>query len=308
MPNRFCAICGKNIDNNAPHYGMCLQCYLKEHPLFKVPEKYSLRICLECGSYSKKDEWIKSDYNNLFDVIKDATFNFILRPYLKKDYIKFSITIDENSFIYSSRDILKTLNLIIRGFLKNDKNISHEQVIKLNINFNLCKNCVNLRGGSHYLSIIQLRVKDKSQFFLIKEVFNKIEAFVEDKFEKDNRQYISKIEEQKYGIDLYLSTNEIMNYIISFLKKKYHFLIIRTKKLVGRDHQRGKNIYRLKTLIKLLHVKKGDLIIIKNKKYSIESITKNKIILKEENGAKLIKDYAFFFDNEYTIINKEEII
>jgi NMD protein affecting ribosome stability and mRNA decay len=115
-------------------------------------------------------------------------------------------------------------------------------------------------------------------------------------FDRDHRHYISKIEDQKYGVDLYLSTNELMNHIIKFLKSKHHFLLKRTKKLVGRDNQKGKNLYRLKALIKFLPIAHNDTVLIDNQDFIVENITRNKIILKGKNNIKLIKDYSYFFN------------
>jgi nonsense-mediated mRNA decay protein 3 len=298
MPNRFCAICGKSIGKTDPHYGMCLKCYLKENPLFELQERVSFNICKDCGSFSKKDKWIEAEKNEIFSIIKQALQRYVLKSLLKENSINFSISYDEESFIYSSKDLLVSLEALIHGSLKEDSNIEHTEKIKLNLNYLLCKNCTNLRGGSYFLSIIQLRVKDEDQFSLIKKVLDEINEFVENLFKKDHKQYISKIEDQKYGVDLYLSTNELMNYLIKFLKAKYHFLFKRSKKLVGRDNQRGKNLYRFKTLIKFLPVSVNDVFSVEDKNFRIESITKNKIIVRDENNAKLIKDYSYFFNEK----------
>lgn len=300
MPNRFCAICGKKLDTRAPHFGMCLKCYLNDNPLFEIPKRFSLNICIDCGSYSKKDIWIESSKNELFSIIDEAIKNYMLKPILKKRGIEFSLSFDENSFIYSSKDLLKSLEVIVVGFLREDFNVKHQQIVKLNLDYTLCKNCTNLRGGTYYVSIIQLRVKNESQFDLIKNALDQINNHVDLIFVKDHKQYISKIEDQKHGVDLYLSTNELMNYIIKFLKGKYQFLLKRTKKLVGRDSQKGRNLYRLKALIKFLPVSKNDEVLIDNQNYIVENITKNKIILRSKNNTKLIKDYSYFF-NEKTI-------
>ena len=124
--------------------------------------------------------------------------------------------------------------------------------------------------------------------------------------EKDRKQYISKIEDQKFGVDLYLSTNELMNYIIKFLKSNYHFILKRSKKLVGRDSQKGRNLYRLKSLIKFLPINKNDIILIDNQKYIVESLSKNKVVLRNEQGTKLIKEYPYFFSNKILIKNRTE--
>jgi NMD protein affecting ribosome stability and mRNA decay len=160
----------------------------------------------------------------------------------------------------------------------------------------LCKNCTNLRGGTYYLSIIQLRVKHEEQFGLINNIIDEINEYVENLFKKDPKQYISKIEDQKYGVDLYLSTNELMNHLIKFLRSKYHFLYKRSKKLVGRDNQRGKNLYRFKSLIKILPVRINDELLIEGQHFRVENIMKNKVIIRNENNTKFIKDYSYFFN------------
>jgi len=302
MPNRFCAICGKILVENDPHFGMCLECYLKEHPLFELPKQFSLNICVDCGSYSKKDVWVEPLENELFSIIEQAIHKLLLKPFLKRNIIDFSISFNEESFVFSSKDLLISLEVAIQGILKENSKITYQQIIKLNLNHILCKNCTNLRGGTYFLSIIQLRVKDEKDFDLIKQVLEEINEYVERIFEKDHRQYISKVEDQKYGVDLYLSTNELMNYLIKFLKTNYYFLLKRSKKLVGRDSQKGRNLYRLKTLIKFLPIKNNDIISIENQNYIVENITKNKVILRSENNTKLIKDYSFFF-NEKIIKN-----
>ncbi|MFX1316953.1 MAG: NMD3-related protein, partial [Promethearchaeota archaeon] len=221
-----------------------------------------------------------------------------------KDNIKFSIIYDEKSYVYSSKDLLKNLDIIVKGTMKGNSNIKHQETINITINYLLCKNCTNIRGGTYYVSIIQLRVKEETQFDLIEEALNNINKFVEKLFEKDHKQYISKVEDQKFGLDLYLSTTELMNYIIRQLSKEYYFLTKRTKKLIGRDVQRGKNLFRYKTLIKFLPIQKNDIIIINNEDFLVENISKKQVFLRNKNNSKLIKDYSYFFNEKF--VKKKE--
>ena len=300
MPNRFCAICGKVLGKTDPHFGMCLKCYLKENILFELPDKFSLNICIDCGSFSKKDLWIKPERNEIFSILEQALQKYVLNPLSKRRNLEFSFLYDEDSFIYSSKDLLTSLEVLIQGFLSEDHNIQHSETIKVNLYYMLCKNCTNLRGGTYYLSIIQLRVKDEEQFGLIKNIIDEVNEYVENLFKNDPKQYISKIEDQKYGVDLYLSTNELMNQLIKFLRSKYHFLFKRTKKLVGRDNQRGKNLYRFKSLIKFLPVNINDELSIEDHLFRVENIMKNKVIIRDENNTKFIKDYSYFFNEKLT--------
>ncbi|MFX0032411.1 MAG: NMD3-related protein [Candidatus Hodarchaeota archaeon] len=298
MPHRFCAVCGKDIKNDSPHIGMCLSCFLKEHPLFEIPSNFNFKVCLGCGSYTKKDEWVQVDTDDIFIIIEHAILRFLLRNYLKTEQINFIIDYNNDSFKYSSKGLLSSLDANIKGNLKEDEKIFYEQLVKINLNYDLCKNCSNLRGGTYFLSILQLRVNNESYFDLIKEVLDYIQVYVEKLFERNKKEYISKIVDQKYGVDLMLSTNELLNHIISHLRNKYHFILKRTKKLVGRDIQKGKNIYRLKSLVKFLPFKKNDIIEIENHKYIIDNITRNKIVLRGEDRLKLVKSYSFFFNQK----------
>ena len=304
MPHRFCAICGKVIDEFAPHFGMCFNCYLTENPLFELPNNYSFRVCIDCQNYAKKEEWIEAESEDLFKIIEAALNRFLLKNYVKQGLILFSFSFD--TLVYSSRDLLTSMDVTILGKLRDDQKISHQHTLKLNINYDLCKNCSNLRAGMYFLSIIQLRVTDKTQFGVIKEALDHISFFVENLFAKNKVQYISKIEEQNLGVDLYLSTNELMNRIISHLRANFTFILNRTKKLVGRDSQKGRNLYRLKALIKFLPFKKNDAVEINNVTYFVETITKNRVVLRDENSSKHVKNFSFFFKKKISLKTVKE--
>ncbi|MFX1488011.1 MAG: RIO1 family regulatory kinase/ATPase [Promethearchaeota archaeon] len=308
MPNRFCAICGNTLNEDSPHYGMCLNCYLLEHPLFDLLDEFIVNVCLDCGSYSRKDVWHEPSEDDLFTIVNEIVQKFILKQLTKNPQLDVSFSINENSMIYSSKDLLKSVEVLVTGNLKKNADLSQQKLVKLKINYMLCKNCSNLRSGTYYTSVLQLRVKDVNQLYKIPVIIQEVNSFVESLFKKDHRQYISIIKDQKYGVDLYLSTNEIMNRVIKFLQTKYHFLLKRTKKLVGRDTQKGKNLYRLKSLIKLLPVSPNDVILINNEEYIIESITKSKVILRSSNNTKLIKEYSYFFNEKVIIRNDKDLL
>ena len=299
MPHRFCAICGTVIDEFAPHFGMCLNCYLTENPLFELPNNYSFKLCIDCQNYAKKEDWIASENKDLFKIIEAALIRYLLKNYVKQNMILFSFSFD--TLVYSSQDLLTSMDVTILGKLREDQKISHKHTLKLNINYDLCKNCTNLRAGMYYISILQLRVTDKSQFGVIKEALSQISFFVENLFAKKKTQYISKIEDQNLGVDLYLSTNELMNRIISHMRANFTFILNRTKKLVGRDSQKGRGLYRLKALIKFLPFKKNDVVIINNVTYLVENITKNRVTLRDENSSKHVKNFSFFFKNKTSL-------
>ena len=304
MPKRFCAICGKDLDDSAPHFGMCLNCYLKENPLFVLPNHFELKICNYCGKFAKKDTWFQSDSYEPIEIIEEALEKSLLHQLKNAQNIRFKITPINDSFTYSSKGLLLSLSLKVLGELVEDNDISSEQELSVKVNYELCKNCTNLKGGTFFTSILQLRQEGNDLKFLERTISD-LTNLVEKLFERDEKQYISNIFEQKNGFDLYLSTNELLNHIISYMKTNYQFRLKRTKKLVGRDHQRGKNIYRLKAVIRFLPFKKDDYIDINNEIFHIEQIKKKNVILRDKFERRIIKDYDYFF-NEKIIVKKSE--
>ena len=308
MPNRFCAICGKSLKQNSPHFNMCMDCYLAENPLFELPDSFSVKICKECGMYSKKEEWIESPSNDIFGIIEEVIEKFLLKKYIKSNEIQFAFSYDKTNFMYNSSDLLKSLKLIVHGKLNKNPKISSEQNIDVVINYELCNNCSNLISGMHFLSIIQLRVKAEDFFDVIADCLSEIQKYVEDLYLEDNRQYISKLVDQKYGVDLFLSTNELMKKIIVFLKPRYNFILKRSKKLVGRDSQKGRNLYRLKSLIKFIPFKRSDWIILNEKKFYVENVHNKIVVLRDEGNLKMVKNFNEFFDEKasLTVLRDEE--
>ncbi|NHJ21789.1 MAG: hypothetical protein EAX91_12655 [Candidatus Lokiarchaeota archaeon] len=299
MPHRFCAICGSELDESAPHFGMCFNCYLKENPLFELPKSYNFKLCNDCFKYSKKEEWYEPSENDTLLIIEDVLNRFLLKHYIKQGLIDFSFSF--NNFMYSTRNLLNSVEVTVTGKMVKNRSFTHQETLKVTIDYELCKNCSNLRGGMHFLSILQLRVSDKNQFDVIKDALDDISLFVENLFSKDDKQYIAKVEDQNLGVDLYLSTNELLNHIISHIKSKFFFILKRTKKLVGRDIQRGRNIYRLKALMKFLPFNKNEYILINDSKYFVENLTKNKVILRDEKLTKNVKNFSYFFDEKLVI-------
>ncbi len=303
MPHRFCAVCGKEIEEDSPHFSLCLNCYLKENELFSVEKDFTIRICINCGKHAKKDTWFDSKASNTYEVLDHAIRQFLLKKYLKKGELDFKISFIESSCSYSSKGNLKAVKAIIEGFFKKKPKIKQTTTIDINIKNDLCKNCSNLMSGSYYVSILQLRVNSEHFLDITDDVMEELMGVIKKYFNKDEKHYVAKIEESKYGYDLYLSTNELMNHIISYLKPKYHFTIKHSKKLVGRDIQKGKNIYRLKTVLRFLPFNRGDRLMINDESYTIENIIKNKVILRNSHGSKETKPFNYFFEEKMHIIN-----
>ena len=133
MPHRFCAICGSELDENAPHFGMCLNCYLEENPLFELPKSYNFRMCMDCLKYKKKEEWFEPANAEIFSAIVEVLNRFLLKNYTKQGLITFSFSFDK--LTYSSQNHLTSLDVIIEGNMIGNKKFSHQETLRVIIDY-----------------------------------------------------------------------------------------------------------------------------------------------------------------------------
>ena len=104
---------------------------------------------------------------------------------------------------------------------------------EINIKYSVCKDCI--RKDSHYYeSIIQLRTSNNRELL----------EFIKDFVENINmpRNFISKIEDRKEGIDIYLGSKKIAKKITRILKKE-NYKIKSSFSLWGKNKE-GKELYR----------------------------------------------------------------
>jgi NMD protein affecting ribosome stability and mRNA decay len=247
---------------------------------------------------------LKPSDQDLLSIIKEAIDKYILDHINKKEKLEFIININEDTIIYTSENMIKEAEINIKGSVKEKSKLFHQDTMKILINYELCNNCQSLRGGGTFVSIIQLRVKNETYLSIIDKALDQIYTLTNKRFNNDQRQYIAKIIDQKYGLDLYISTKNLTNWILRHIEAHYHFIRKESRKLVGRNTQEGKNIYRKKFLIKFLPVKTGEVIKIGINTFNVENILKKKVILKSERNEKIIKPYNWFFQNDFKKVKR----
>jgi nonsense-mediated mRNA decay protein 3 len=100
-----------------------------------------------------------------------------------------------------------------------------------------CKVCGLLSAG-HHEAILQVRGKimspEKRQ-----EIKLMLEQFAEEVRKKDRFAFISKIDEKREGLDLYVNPAGLARRMASLLRTKFGAEIVETAKLIGMDRDRG---------------------------------------------------------------------
>ena len=99
--------------------------------------------------------------------------------------------------------------------------------------------------------------------------------FVADEIEKRDDVWIAKTENQKKGLDLYLSSNKFLKDIGRKLKAKFPGELVESNKLFSRNKLTSKEVYRGCVLFRYYGIKKGEVIEIRGDSIKIISIGKD---------------------------------
>jgi len=238
MRNKFCVNCGSedNLVNE-----LCLDCFKKENTLLKNFKEAKIVICNECKSYLHKNSWRKPFSEDVERNIKKITSEVFknkinVNPGVKLDEVKIEVETPKKLKVGNGSLVNLVLDVEIVGTI-DEIELKEKYVVPIQARINACNNCKKL-GGNYFEAKLQIRPKN-----------DKILKFVQDYCEDRKKLFISKIEEAKYGYDLYLSDQKETRNLGSMMRRKFGGEVKESKKLFG--VKEGKTIYRATVLFRL---------------------------------------------------------
>lgn len=256
----FCPKCGKESD------GLCAECYLEGNRL--KFEKTEISLCTICGKVYHRGAWTPGFEKAIKNLIRK---NLIVPQEIEAKKIGFEIVDQNNKRIF--------LKILFSGKYKNET-ITTELNAEIKVINKTCEQCGRISGG-YYEAVLQVRSDDLSDL----ENINKIIALDSD--------FITKIENVKNGIDIYLTSQQYANEIKNKFRDK-GFVTKTSSKLMGKKE--GRDFYRVYISVKPPRFKEGDFIKIDNRVFRVMEVGKNVIskdletgVIKTVSGVKLQK-------------------
>lgn len=231
---RFCPKCGKTITEEGMINNFCIDCYMSENELIKIPE-IDISLCVKCFKIKMGKKWYNSFESLEEDISKSIKSKELYQP---KATTKVNIDLENN---IHNADI--TVNTIIGNKFKE---------LKYNVNINVkkdtCLTCSRI-AGNYYTTILQLRFNDKKlQKLIYDKIIDEIYTIINSINEKTSRPSaninIVKEVAQKNGIDFYTDNLKYTkNLAVHLMKHKSALERKYSKSLVGIDKD-GKDLIR----------------------------------------------------------------
>lgn len=270
----FCLLC----DSQEKLYdGLCKKCFLEEFEALKVPDYTTFTVCSHCGATLKKNKWIQVGY---FDdeIINDAIQkNIEVNPKLEDADIYTEIT-NNRGTVYEC--VIHVDGRVI------DTDISRKYPIEVKVEKGVCPDCSKFHSG-YYEAVIQLRADDRK---LNEDEIREADLFISNEIQrlcKTNKlAYVTERIVLKEGIDYQVGSYNAAHKIVVNLQKQFGGIITESRKIVGHDKSRSKDLYRSWVLLRLPSFNKNDFIEYDDKIIKIEKIGSHKF-----SGINL-KDYS----------------
>jgi nonsense-mediated mRNA decay protein 3 len=206
MRKKFCPKCGKEVDQL--YRNLCENCILSKISITdKIPNKTVIGRCKICSKVYAADK----GFNSVESAVGSA-----LSKVLKQKEIKDANYRIENNKIHLS------MILEVEGLEKQE-----EKNINLIVKSITCNQC-SMKSIGYYQSIIQIRAPERLLDPIQKEIEKQISSFKSDRL-----AFISKTQQVKNGLDLYLGSKQVANQIAKRLKEKFKANIKISRKLSG---------------------------------------------------------------------------
>ena len=236
--NKFCVKCGKEEDLVNE---FCRDCFKEENTLLKHFKEVKIIICNECGNYLYKNSWKNKEDNELEKNIEKIAAKLfkkkmILNEEGKLENLKIKVEVPKKLKVANKNIVNITLDINVVGSIKDVK-VEEDYEVPTKVEFSTCNNCKK-KAGRYFEAKLQIRPKN-----------DKILRFVEEYCENRGNLFISKVEEDKNGYDVYLSSQKEARSLGNLLKRKFGGEVKESKKLFGRKD--GRDVYRATVAFRL---------------------------------------------------------
>ncbi|RAP47031.1 MAG: hypothetical protein BZ135_03045 [Methanosphaera sp. rholeuAM6] len=262
----FCLLCNseeKLFD------GLCKNCYVKEFELIQVPEYVTFMVCSHCGATLKHDKWIQTAYYD-DEIINDAIQKDITVNEKLKDAEITTEILTNRGTMYDC--IIHANGQVLEEFIEK------EYPIEVKVEKGVCPDCSKFYSG-YYEAVIQLRADNRK---LEDEEIKNADKFISSEIQrlcKTNKlAYVTERIVLKEGIDYQVGSHNAAHKIAENMQKQFGGIITESRKIVGHDKSKSKDLYRSWISVRLPSFHKNDFIEYKDNILMIEKIGSHKFV------------------------------
>ncbi|MGC9148262.1 MAG: NMD3-related protein [Sulfolobales archaeon] len=269
---RFCARCGREEDEKTRIIGyLCVDCFIKERDIAILPQRIDMIFCPNCGSVKIGDSWLSAeDFRHDLVIPLSIILSSKIKPAREIDEVEIKdiLLVERNQRLFAE--------VRVSGRVE-DIELAKTYVIEVDIVKRLCPVCIAQRTKS-YEAVIQVRGYPKLSLEKIRD----IKRYIED-LPETIRNFISDIEENKWGIDIKVTSRNIALNLANSLIKEYKGFIAGVTDENVRVSASGRFSKKIISL-RIFDIKKNNVIEIRGSKYLVDKVDEREIVIRDRNG------------------------
>ena len=253
---RACAGCGRR-----GHFeSLCPACYLGEHPLLGTFRTLDVVLCPKCGRQRLAGRW------NDVEGVAEAFARTAKRAARPSQGVELTRLSAESAIPPHTREpgviAEGELTLSVEARVSGVGDLSDEYVVPAKVCYEACPRC-SKANTQYFEGVLQLR-----------SVQDDIRKEVRDELRKHASEgvHLTSEEKAKDGVDLYVTSGRFLRSFVRELQKRYGGEVKLTAKLFSRDKQTGKELFRVRALIRFPSFRTGDVISLDGKPVLISSV------------------------------------
>ena len=236
-----CIVCGKN---DAVINGRCMECYLKENPLFEEIKDFNVVICAYSNHYEINNKWKEFDNLNTA-ILETIKANIKLnKNYKVRDIKLLDVSIPE----FYRKPGKKSLAKAVIQISSDEPKIKEEYEISFKIKTTVCPYCQK-NDTQYFETILQLRhVTQDVVDFCEQSIFKNHKKGVFYSKKKKVRSRNTGKDRQNW--DYYITSHNFVVKLVKEIKKRYSGETKISRKQYTRDHMTSVMVYRGAVLFK----------------------------------------------------------
>ena len=263
---RFCARCGAQEPDTVIIDGLCPNCYLEVYGGIKLVRELEIIYCPRCYSVKLGNRWYPLESIDDYRSILEAMITRSIAPATDKVVIK-GVDFELPEPYQSSIRIRMTLRL-------GDKvDIPYELTARLHWKKTLCPNCFS-RAAKSFRAVVQLRFLHHTKEF--EDLKSELTRMFPD--------YIAEIEDVKNGFDIKVTSEHIARRIASIIRHRWPATTVTESYGDVKRTRDGKRTARLYISLRILNLRPGDYVVLRNRAYIVERICSDHIVVRDSDG------------------------
>ncbi|WP_435359928.1 60S ribosomal export protein NMD3 [Haloarchaeobius sp. DFWS5] len=255
----FCPRCGDSMSDAATSdplgksdVGVCDDCYFEQFELVDAPDRIEVMVCATCGAVHRGNRWVDVGAKDYTDVAIDEVAEALA---VHVDVEEMGWEVDPEQVDQNNIRMHCHFTGIVRGQFREA-----EVTVPVLISRQTCTRCGRI-SGDYYASIVQVRAEDRQptseEIERSEEIANKIVADMEAT--GDRHAFITEMGEEKDGLDIKVSTNNIGKKISNKVIEEFGGSWEDHETLVTEDED-GNEVYRVTYAVRLPPYIPGDVI------------------------------------------------